>query len=281
MMKFYMAFKHDMLLRYVEMQEIKSTEDTAKARKQKIQEDEEDWTIPDYAVLICFNVLWYLYAFVTWPPRILLKQQFSVVFRLMRPVQDVQAEISKLQEDLARETDAQKKRLTEHQYEAPRCNEQSLKCDVSPWHILKLLKLHISKLCQKWSLKRNLKVKAAWSGLILDRCKGCKTSNLDFTWHILAHLGTLIHFDSLWFTTWSGQSHDLMQKLTTCEGFGWFWHVLACFGMAPKQHIAALKAPEAAACNGRKTSKDGLAAAWMRGMKRTWTLTRHSCSKGI
>ena len=57
MMKFYMAFKHDMLLRYVEMQEIKSTEDTAKARKQKIQEDEEDWTIPDYAVLICFNVL--------------------------------------------------------------------------------------------------------------------------------------------------------------------------------------------------------------------------------
>lgn len=55
MMKFYMAFKHDML-RYVEMQEIKSTEDTAKARKQKIQEDEEDWTIPDYAVLICFNL---------------------------------------------------------------------------------------------------------------------------------------------------------------------------------------------------------------------------------
>ena len=57
--------------------------------------------------------------------------------------------------------------------------------------------------------------------------------------------------------------------------------VLACFGMAPKQHIAALKAPEAAACNGRKTSKDGLAAAWMRGMKRTSTSTRHSCSKGI
>ena len=52
MMKFYMAFKHDMLLSYVEMQEIKSTEDTAKARKQKIQEDEED-----YAVLNCFNIL--------------------------------------------------------------------------------------------------------------------------------------------------------------------------------------------------------------------------------
>ena len=234
MMKFYMAFKHDMLLRYVEMQEIKSTEDTAKARKQKIQEDEEDWTIPDYAVLICFNVLWYLYAFVTWPPRILLKQQFSVVFRLMRPVQDVQAEISKLQEDLARETDAQKKRLTEHQYEAPRCNEQSLKCDVSPWHILKLLKLHISKLCQKWSLKRNLKVKAAWSGLILDRCKGCKTSNLDFTWHILAHLGTLIHFDSLWFTLIHFDSRldpdnptiwcKSWRLVKALDGFGMFWH---------------------------------------------------------
>ena len=49
-MKFYTAFKHDMLLRIVDMQEIKSTEDTAKARKQKIQEDEEDWTIPDYPV---------------------------------------------------------------------------------------------------------------------------------------------------------------------------------------------------------------------------------------
>ena len=33
-------------------------------------------------------------------------------------IEDVQAEISKLQEDLAKETDAHKKRLTEHQYQA-------------------------------------------------------------------------------------------------------------------------------------------------------------------
>ena len=45
----------------------------------------------------------------------------------MGPVQDVQAEISKLQEDLARETDAQKKRLTEHQYEANKMQRAALK----------------------------------------------------------------------------------------------------------------------------------------------------------
>eukprot|EP00438_Fugacium_kawagutii_P010576 Skav233129 [mRNA] locus=scaffold792:138991:146197:+ [translate_table: standard] len=38
------------------------------------------------------------------------------------PRQDVEAEISKLQEDLARENDSKKKRLTEHQYEAAQCH---------------------------------------------------------------------------------------------------------------------------------------------------------------
>jgi len=45
-------------------------------------------------------------------------QRHTKLHEIASSIEEVQAEISKLQEDLAKETDAQKKRLTEHQYEA-------------------------------------------------------------------------------------------------------------------------------------------------------------------
>ena len=44
-------------------------------------------------------------------------QRHTKLHEIASSIEEVQAEISKLQEDLAKETDAQKKRLTEHQYE--------------------------------------------------------------------------------------------------------------------------------------------------------------------
>ena len=150
--------KHRNQTWHAEMQEIKSTEDTAKARKQKIQEDEEDWTS---------WWLWFLwFCDLTSTGRNLLcwNSCFPMCFPLR--LQDVQAEISKLQEDLAHESDAQKKRLTEHQYEATlRCNKQMA------WWPLKTC-LKVSKLCrQKW--------KEIWkSKLRLDTCQICQVQRM-------------------------------------------------------------------------------------------------------
>lgn len=120
---------------------------------------------------------------------------------------------------------------------------------------------------------RHRETSRAWNGLDTSwNCWNCisqsfvrsevwreiwKSKRLETAWYLTGakdakqvtwiSLGTSWHIDSLWFTTWSGQSHDLMQKLTTCEGFGWFWHVLAwrlSSTLQPLRHLKLQRATE-------------------------------------